>query len=535
MSAESGPPPRPRWLAPLAAGLAGFLAWRVALGWALLGWDSYPMIHAGAIRDAESFLGTFTEELMDGRYPLGHFWRPVVHFAFALDHALWGLDPFGYHLSDLCVLAISAALVALLAERWLGAGGWPLAGLAAGLAFAWHPLHFEVLPVAPRRADGLAVLFTLVALHAALSALRGSARPGAWAWISAAAAALALAAKETGVVAAAAVALLALSAPLPAPGAERRGERLGHRAARAARTLWPVPLALAPTFALRTWSLGGLGGGQASSLWTGFAHAPSFARLYARALFFPSPPWSLGSGETAPVALAISGALALSVLCALRGGPRAGGIVLALCLWALLLLPLTGMSALDQGWYAFPYLPVVALGAGLAAATAQRAARARRPATAVPAGTAASALVLTGLLGSPLLEDSSDFELASRLERDFLVRFEQRLADAVPGRTYVLRDCPAWIQRVRDRATGEQRTFVGTDRELSAKSQGLEPGRMIYMLAGYSLEAFADLELGDGRVRVSMPGMPPSPRAPAPDVIDVTVTALPLGFLDPGR
>ena len=263
--------------------VAGFAAWRAVLGWSLLGWDSYPMIHAGRIQDAAGFFGTFTEELMDGRYPLGHFWRPVVHFAFALDHALFGLDPFGYHLSDLVVLLASAALVALFAERLFGAAGWPLGGLAAGLVFALHPLHFEVLPVAPRRADGLAVLFTLLALHAALGALRSEARGKRLAWAIAAgvACALALASKETGAIATAAVALLALLAPLEGPGA---GER---RLARTLRVAGPALVLAGATFALRTIALGGLGGGQESSLTGGLAHAPANAAVYARALVFP--------------------------------------------------------------------------------------------------------------------------------------------------------------------------------------------------------------------------------------------------------
>jgi hypothetical protein len=451
-----------------------------------------------------------------------------VHLAFALDHALFGLDPFGYHLSDLVVLLASAALVALLAERLHGAAGWPLGGLAAGLVFALHPLHLEVLPVAPRRADGLAVLFTLLALHAALGALRSPSR--AWRHACSAAAgvacALALASKETGAIATAAVALLALTAPR-AGGAD--GER---RLARAARVTGPALVLAALTFALRTAALGGLGGGQESSLTAGLAHAPANAAVYARALFFPPALVRFDPADPWPGALAIAGALALAILYAVRGSARLSATALFLAGWGLALVPLTGMSSLAQGWYAFPYLPILALGTGLAAGAALEAVRARKLALALPSALAAAALVAVAVRASPFFEDVADFEHASRLEREFLSRFEERLAAASPGQVLTVRDCPTVVQRVTHTATGEQAYFNGPDQALAGQP-GIERGRLIYVLASYSLEAFADLALGDGRARVSMPGLPPSSRASGPGVIDVTVLPPDLGFTRP--
>ena len=101
---------------------------------------------------------------MDGRYPHGHFYRPVTTLSFALDHAVWGLEPSGYHLTDLALLLACAIAVAALARRLLGPGVGPL---LAALLYALHPLHVETLPVAARRADTLAQLFTLIALLAA--------------------------------------------------------------------------------------------------------------------------------------------------------------------------------------------------------------------------------------------------------------------------------------------------------------------------------------------------------------------------------
>src|SRR5262245_51561085 len=54
----------------------------------------------------------------------GHY-QPLSWLTLALDHALWGMDPTGYHLTNLALHAVNAVLlyvliVALL--RWTGAG-----------------------------------------------------------------------------------------------------------------------------------------------------------------------------------------------------------------------------------------------------------------------------------------------------------------------------------------------------------------------------------------------------------------------------
>jgi hypothetical protein len=138
----------------LAAAVA---AHRPFLALGHLGWDTYPLILTSRIASATDLAGAFGEELMDGRYPNGHFYRPVTTLSFALDHAAWGLAPSGYHLTDLVLLLACALGVAALGRRLLGPGVGPL---AAALLFALHPLHVEILPVAARRADTLAQLFT---------------------------------------------------------------------------------------------------------------------------------------------------------------------------------------------------------------------------------------------------------------------------------------------------------------------------------------------------------------------------------------
>ncbi|MDA1265426.1 MAG: hypothetical protein O2816_10150, partial [Planctomycetota bacterium] len=131
-----------------------------ALG--MLGWDGWPLVAASQVSSIGDLFGTFGEKLMDGRYPHGEFYRPITHLAFALDEALHGLAPRGYHLTDQLLLATCAAVLAGLVAK-LGGG---LAGVLAGLVFLLHPAQLEVLPVPARRADTLALLFGLACLWA---------------------------------------------------------------------------------------------------------------------------------------------------------------------------------------------------------------------------------------------------------------------------------------------------------------------------------------------------------------------------------
>ena len=46
-----------------------------------------------------------------GTGPVNAYWRPVVLVTLSLDHALWGLAPVGYHLTNVWLHALNAALV----------------------------------------------------------------------------------------------------------------------------------------------------------------------------------------------------------------------------------------------------------------------------------------------------------------------------------------------------------------------------------------------------------------------------------------
>ncbi len=135
----------------------------------------------------------------------GH-WIPVTWLSFAVDYLVWGMDPRGYHLTNVLIHGANAGLVCLLVMRLLetasGVGGTArLAGAAAAaLAFALHPLRVESVAWVTERRDVLSAFFFLLAILAYLRAVREeSLWRSRWGWLALGAFALSLGSKSMAV------------------------------------------------------------------------------------------------------------------------------------------------------------------------------------------------------------------------------------------------------------------------------------------------------------------------------------------------
>ena len=131
-----------------------------------------------------------------------HYYRPAVTLTFFLDLLLWGLNPFGFHLTNVLAHTLTSVCVFGLARRVTREA--PVA-VAAGVVFAVHPVHSESVAFVSGRTDVLAALFSVAALLAHARWLEGGGRR--WRLLSLAAFAVAVLSKEAAVVVPALLAL----------------------------------------------------------------------------------------------------------------------------------------------------------------------------------------------------------------------------------------------------------------------------------------------------------------------------------------
>lgn len=97
-------------------------------------------------------------------------WHPLTMISYAVDYALWGLNPLGYHLENNILHAVNTALVAVLSVRLitivrpLSAPAVFAAGFVPALLFGIHPLHVESVAWVSERKDMLCALFFLASI-----------------------------------------------------------------------------------------------------------------------------------------------------------------------------------------------------------------------------------------------------------------------------------------------------------------------------------------------------------------------------------
>lgn len=145
-------------------------AWAVALGVMLVflpsvrcgfvNWDDdryvydNPVVMGGI--SAAAVLRAFSE-------PVFFNWAPLTIISYQIDASLFGLQPWGFHLTSVLIHAVSSGLLYLALTRLTGARS---RSLVATILFAVHPLRVESVTWVSDRKDVLCGLFLVLALLA---------------------------------------------------------------------------------------------------------------------------------------------------------------------------------------------------------------------------------------------------------------------------------------------------------------------------------------------------------------------------------
>lgn len=149
-----------------AVAAAAFLVFIPALFNAFVDWDDVVFLVKNSAY--KGFGASNLAWMLTAR--MGGHYHPLTWLSYALDHALWGADPFGYHLTNVLLHAANAAAFFGLARRLLPSRA---AAALAALLFAVHPLRVESVAWASERRDVLSALFYLLTVRDYLDGKKG--------------------------------------------------------------------------------------------------------------------------------------------------------------------------------------------------------------------------------------------------------------------------------------------------------------------------------------------------------------------------
>lgn len=199
-----------QWLAPALVALVTFAAFAPALSAGFVAWD-----------DDRNFVANIHYRGLGGpqlawmwsTFHLGHY-VPLSWMTLGLDYNIWGMNPFGYHLTNILLHSVNAVLVYFVARKLLRLGVGDraadkhpainhetitLAAVLAALVFSVHPLRVESVAWITERRDvfsGCWLTLTIALYLRAVASGTGTAttdnmQPRRWRWYIASLAAFA--------------------------------------------------------------------------------------------------------------------------------------------------------------------------------------------------------------------------------------------------------------------------------------------------------------------------------------------------------
>lgn len=139
--------------------LFAFIAYSNSLSNTFVYDDEHHIVENTVIRDLSNIPLMFTHDLtyFSGQHR-GRFYRPIESVTFAVDYFLWGLQPFGYHLTNM-LLHLLAAILLFFFARYIFHD--VIQALAVSLIWVVHPINTEAVTYVSGRADPISAIFLL--------------------------------------------------------------------------------------------------------------------------------------------------------------------------------------------------------------------------------------------------------------------------------------------------------------------------------------------------------------------------------------
>ena len=147
--------------------LAGvYLAYAPSLHYAFV-WDDFPLIVENEhLQENASWISVFTRKFLERGPnvddPTRNFYRPLVTLSYRVDHDVWGLNPKGFHLTNLILHALCVLCVFGIASFFFKR---LIISFLVSLLFGLHPTHVENVCWISGRTDLFCGFFFLLAFY----------------------------------------------------------------------------------------------------------------------------------------------------------------------------------------------------------------------------------------------------------------------------------------------------------------------------------------------------------------------------------
>ena len=114
------------------------------------------------IQDLDGLVNTFTKGMPGFSASIkGGYYRPIINLSYSIDYWIWGLTPFGFHLTNVLAHTLTGIILYLILLKMLE---HEYAAFFASLLFLAHPIHTEAVAWVSGRADMFFTLFYLLSL-----------------------------------------------------------------------------------------------------------------------------------------------------------------------------------------------------------------------------------------------------------------------------------------------------------------------------------------------------------------------------------
>lgn len=130
--------------------------------WNTFVWDDEQFIYKNSYVQSFNLERIFSESTTSGAGIQSNYYRPLTTTSFALDHAIWGFTPVGFHLTNL-VLHIGAGVMLFLMLTRLRLS--ILSSSVLSFIFLIHPIQTEAVTYINSRGDSLYAFFGFMSIY----------------------------------------------------------------------------------------------------------------------------------------------------------------------------------------------------------------------------------------------------------------------------------------------------------------------------------------------------------------------------------